>query len=101
MTTTVKLTIFVAQLNATTQKLIDALLQGLRATYGEGSDINIVNVIDLPEKAIEHDVYVTPTVMRNVPEPMLKVLGDLSKVQEILTAIEIKEDDGDPAVVIV
>jgi hypothetical protein len=41
----------------------------------------------MPEKAVANDVFVTPTLVREVPEPVIKVLGTLAKTKEIITAI--------------
>ncbi|HEX9681821.1 MAG TPA: circadian clock KaiB family protein [Acidimicrobiales bacterium] len=45
-----------------------------------GYEIAIVDVIANPEKAREHQVLATPTVIRHEPGPEIRFLGDLSRV---------------------
>jgi hypothetical protein len=41
----------------------------------------------MPEKALERDVFATPMLVRDVPAPVLKLLGDLSRVPSVIAAI--------------
>jgi hypothetical protein len=41
----------------------------------------------MPEKALEKDIFATPMLVRNVPEPVLKLLGDLSRMSSVIAAI--------------
>ena len=88
----VRLTIYVAQLTPAIEQEFDLLKEALEQHYPNNYEMNVVNVLEMPEKAIERDVFVTPTVIRELPEPVLRILGDLSDHRTILTAIEL---DGD------
>lgn len=88
----VKLTIYVAHLTPSIEAEFALLRDALEASYPGDYEMNVVNVLEMPEKAIEREVFVTPTVIRELPEPVLRILGDLSDHRSILTAIEL---DGD------
>jgi len=52
-----------------------------------------IEVIDLtkhPELAIEHQILALPTLVRKVPTPMRKLIGDLSNTEKALVAMEIR-----------
>lgn len=90
----VKLTIYVAQVTPAIDAEFNQLRAALEQSYPGDYELSIVNVLEMPEKAIEREVFVTPTVIRELPEPVLRILGDLSDHRTILTAIELDGEKG-------
>jgi len=83
------------------QKIIDQLSSVLAATYRPGFwALNVVEVLGMPEKALEKDVFATPMLVREVPEPVLKLLGDLSHMPSVLSAITAETGNGTGTVVL-
>ena len=41
--------------------------------------ITVVNLIEHPEMAFKEQIVVIPTLMRELPPPLRKIIGDLSK----------------------
>jgi hypothetical protein len=62
--------------------------------------LDVVEVLGMPEKALEKDVFATPMLVREVPEPILKLLGDLSKMHSVLAAITAQNNNGMGTVVV-
>jgi circadian clock protein KaiB len=59
-----------------------------------------LSVIDVHEDAaavLESDVIAAPTLVRNWPLPVRKMVGDLSRTEKVLAALDLVVDDG-PAV---
>jgi len=54
--------------------------------------IEIVDVLRFPEQAIEHQIVALPTLIRKVPKPMRKIIGDLSNKEKSLVAMDIRPD---------
>lgn len=97
----IMLTLYIVSMNPTIQKLVNQLSAVLSATYQSGFwSLNIVEVLDMPEKALEKDVFATPMLVREVPEPVLKLLGDLSKMHSVLAAITAQNINGSGTVVL-
>lgn len=97
----ITLTLYVVLVNAEVQRLVNQLSQVLGATYRPGFWIlNVVEVLGMPEKALEKDVFATPMLVREVPEPILKLLGDLSKMHSVLAAITAENINGSGTVVL-
>ena len=51
-----------------------------------------IEVIDLqrhPEKASEHQILALPTLVRKLPEPVRKILGDLSNLEKALVSLDL------------
>lgn len=52
--------------------------------------IEVVDLAKHPELAIEHQILALPTLVRKVPTPMRKLIGDLSNTEKALVAMEIR-----------
>ena len=96
----IKMTIYVAQLTKEIQSTFDGLHEALELHYPGEYELNIINVLEMPEKAIADNVFVTPTLIRQLPEPVLRVLGDLSDQKTILTAIQLTDDGNESSIVV-
>lgn len=97
----ISLTLYVVSVNPEIQKVIDQLSSVLAATYRAGFWVlNVVEVLGMPEKALEKDVFATPMLVREVPEPVLKLLGDLSRMHSVLSAITAENGHGAGTVVL-
>lgn len=51
-----------------------------------------IEVIDLqrhPRKSAEHQILALPTLVRDLPEPIRKILGDLSNIQKVLVSLDL------------
>lgn len=46
----------------------------------------------VPEKALANDVFATTMLVRELPEPVLRVLHDLSRMPSIIAAITSQHD---------
>jgi len=57
-------------------------------------------VLGMPEKALENDVFATPMLVREIPEPVLKLLGNLSKMHSVLAAITAQNGSGAGTIVL-
>ena len=82
------LTLYVVSLNSETRRLVEQITAALANLYDPGHWVlDVVEVLGMPEKALEKDVFATPMLVRDVPEPVLKLLGDLSRVPSVIAAI--------------
>jgi len=82
------LTLYVVSLNSETRGLVEQITAALSNLYSPGHWVlDVVEVLGMPEKALEKDVFATPMLVRDVPGPVLKLLGDLSRVPSIIAAI--------------
>lgn len=95
------LTLYIVSLNDEFNRLIEELNAVLAATYNpEDWKLDVVEVLFMPEKALANEIFATPMLVRDLPEPVLKVLGDLSKVPSILAAITSQHSNGSDTIVL-
>ena len=51
------------------------------------SVVEVIDLYDDPERAEEEQVLAIPTLVRKTPEPVRRVIGDLSDIPRVLTSI--------------
>lgn len=96
----ITLTLYVVSIDPDTRKLLNQLNKALAETYQPGFwTLNLVEVLGMPEKALEKEVFATPMLVREVPEPILKLLGDLSKMHSVMAAVTAQNVNGSGTVV--
>ncbi|HSV10810.1 MAG TPA: circadian clock KaiB family protein [Hanamia sp.] len=75
-----------------TQKSIAALknLQTYCEEYLEGKyRIEVIDLLKKPQLAEGDQIFAVPTLVRKVPEPMRKIIGDLSNKEKVLVGLNI------------
>lgn len=91
MTTTPrKLTLYVA---GQTPKSITAIANLKKITDEHLPGQYTIEVIDLrenPRLAKEHSIVAIPTLVRELPVPLRKIIGDLSDVEKVLVALQVQ-----------
>ncbi len=59
----------------------------VKLLQGEGCDFKVIDVTRDPEAAETHRILTTPTVVRETPEPLRRVTGDLSDARRVLAGL--------------
>ncbi len=82
-----------------TPKSITALANLKRLCEGHLDGRYRIEVIDLvkqPHLARRDDIVVIPTLVRTLPQPIRKIIGDLSNVERVLLGLDVlPRDDED------
>ena len=58
----------------------------LRGEY----ELRIIDVLEQPEAAEEDKILATPTLLKQLPPPLRRVIGDLSDKQKVLLGLEVR-----------
>lgn len=53
--------------------------------------LEIIDVLDHPEKAEAMRILATPTVVKDFPTPIRKVIGDLSDKEKVLIGLDLQK----------
>ena len=53
-------------------------------------EIEIVDLIKDPALARRHQIVAIPTLIRELPEPLKRIIGDLSNVEKVLVGLDIQ-----------
>ena len=80
---TVVLRLFVAGSSPRSRAAV-ARVEELRGRVDREFSIEIVDVLEQPALADQHAVLATPTLVRLSPEPEYRLIGDLSRADDLL-----------------
>ncbi len=61
-----------------------------RAHLPDQHEIEIVNVLREPKRALADGVFMTPTLVKLTPLPIRKIIGTLSDTQTVLQALRLE-----------
>jgi circadian clock protein KaiB len=53
-------------------------------------EIEVVDLIKDPAQARRHQIVAIPTLIRQLPEPLKRIIGDLSNVEKVLVGLDIR-----------
>jgi len=57
--------------------------------------LEVINVLDNPQRAEEDNILATPTLVKASPPPEKRVIGDLSNEEKVLTALGLTAEKKD------
>jgi len=62
-------------------------------------DMTVIDVLDRPQLAEDEKILATPTVVKELPAPMRRIIGDLSDAESVLLGLDLQPRDsqGDAA----
>ena len=86
--TSLRLQLYVTSLDREAEALLAELRRLLAEAPGVDAVIEVVDVIEAPEEALANDVFATPTLLRRLPEPAVKILARLDRVADIALQLE-------------
>ena len=66
--------------------------QELRGQY----DLQIIDVLENPQVAEDDKILATPTLIKQLPPPLRRVIGDLSDKDKVLFGLEVRRESTNP-----
>ncbi len=58
--------------------------------------IDVIDLMANPQLAASDQILAIPTLVKKLPQPVRKIIGDLSSTQRVLVALDIVELNGGP-----
>ncbi len=58
-------------------------------------DIEVVDLLDRPQLAQGDQIIAIPTLVRRLPPPLKKIIGDLSNTERVLVGLDVRPATGD------
>jgi len=62
-----------------------------RAYLPDRYEIEIVDLLENPQLARGDQILAVPTLVRRLPEPIKKIIGDLSNTERVLVGLDLQE----------
>lgn len=90
------LRLFVAGINPKSRKAIENLNEILEENLKDQYELEIIDIYQQPIFAKEGQIVAAPTLIKELPPPLRRFVGDLSNKERILLGLHLKkEDNGD------
>lgn len=90
--------IFVAGDSLRSERAVELLREICLTSLGYTAEIEVVDVLGRPDRAEEEKIIATPTVVRLLPSPARRVIGDLTDFDLAASALGLpsrRSADGD------
>lgn len=85
-----ELKIYVAGETDKSRAAIENLRKVCEQYLKERYHIEVIDLMKHPQLAAEEQIFAVPTVVRKLPEPLKKLIGDLSATEKVLVGLDIK-----------
>ena len=69
------------------EKVKSVCEEHLRGRY----ELEVIDIYQMPALAKDHQIIATPTLIKILPSPLRRFIGDLSKVEKILFGLDLRE----------
>lgn len=56
--------------------------------------IEVIDLLKNPQLAKDHQIVAVPTLIRNLPTPVKKIIGNLSNTEKVLVGLDLKRMNG-------
>lgn len=74
------------------QRAIANLLRICQEELSEQYQVEIVDVLEQPEMAEQEKILVTPTLIKQLPPPLQRIIGDMSNTDTLLLGLDLVQN---------
>jgi circadian clock protein KaiB len=86
-----QLRLYVAGATPLSVRAIEAIQEVCREHLEGRYDLEVVDIYQLPGRARSDDIVATPTLLRRWPEPVQRLIGDLSNRKRVLLVLSLRD----------
>ncbi len=85
----IELSLYVYGLNSSNNRVIARLIKTLDDQLRDDYKFNVYDLKKDPVPGLRGEILVTPTLVRDYPEPNIKITGDLENTANIMLKLEL------------
>lgn len=85
-----QLKLYVAGSDSRTRSAIENLQHICDTELAGQYELEVIDVLERPDEAEDAKILATPTLIKQLPPPLRRVIGDLSDKQKLLLGLEIR-----------
>jgi len=86
----IKLTLYVTGQTPNSQRAIANMQRISEEELGGEYELVIVDVLERPQLAEDERILATPTLIKELPPPLRRVIGDLSDTEKVLLGLDLQ-----------
>jgi circadian clock protein KaiB len=91
-----QLRLYVAGYTHKTQAAIQNLSRICESHLAGRYQIDVIDLLVNPKLAVGDQILAVPTLVRQLPEPIKKIIGDLSNEERVLVGLDLQPFEKDP-----
>ena len=92
-----RLRLFVTGYTSHSRRAIENLRQICKRDLIEMYEVEVINILEHPQLAENEKIIATPTLVKKLPEPVRKIIGDLSSREKVLIGLDFLPTRAAPA----
>jgi len=89
------LKLYVTGYTPNSRRAIDNIREICDAELGNQYQLEIIDVLEHPQLAEDERIIATPTLVRKLPPPLRRVIGDLSNKEKVLLGLSLNQNQAD------
>ena len=87
------LKLYIAGRTARTEQAISTLRQICEEELGRAYELAVIDILERPQLAENEKILATPTLVKELPPPLRRVVGDLSDRERLLVGLDLAVSD--------
>jgi circadian clock protein KaiB len=87
------LKLYVAGQTSRSRRALQNLRSIGREHLADRYEIEVVDIKERPEAAEEEDIVAVPTLIKQLPPPLRRIVGDLSRTSEVLVGLDLEASE--------
>lgn len=85
-----RLKLYITGHTSRSQEAIDNLRALLEGEFSDQYELQVIDITEQPQLAEEQKILATPTLIRELPEPVRRVIGNLSDRYQVLMGLDME-----------
>ncbi len=85
----IELTLYIIGETPRSKKAIRELKTLCEGKFKDRVALEIIDVLERPDLAVEERIIVTPTLIKKLPAPIIRIIGDLSDKEKVLLKLDL------------
>lgn len=87
------LKLYITGKTARSERAIQYLKEICATKLGDKYELNIIDVLEFPEEAEKDKILATPTLIKALPPPVKRIIGDLTDKEKVLIGLDLIENE--------
>lgn len=84
------LKLYIAGHTTRSERAIANLRRICEEDLGELYDLRIIDILEQPQLAEDEKILATPTLVKTLPPPVRRVIGDLADTEKVLVGLDLQ-----------
>lgn len=86
-----KLKLYITGHTTTSRVALENIKRICKSKLSEEYDLQVIDVLKDPQLAEDDKIIATPTLVKKLPAPLRKIIGDLSNTEKVILGLDLVE----------